>query len=286
MTTEPPTTARSATPTDPPSPVDPAAGRNGRLSEWHRAVLVGLIAYVVTRLCVLAGAGVRSAQMVVDARKLAETTGVEPAEPSALSTITEVLTSWDGRWYLEIIRHGYPSSIPPNITYEQTEARAAFFPVYPWIVRAVDVVLPGGDTLAAVAVNVVLGALSVVFIGLLARELYDTRIAARAMIVYVVFPGSFVLSFTYSEATLIVCATACLWFLVREQLWLAGIAALIGTGSRPNGVALVAACAVASLLAIRRSRDWSSLVAVVLAPLGFIGFQWYVDRTAGGRGAW
>ena len=61
---------------------------------------------------------------------------------------------------------------------------------------------------------------------------------------------------------------------------------MIGTGTRPNGVGLVAACVVASFIAIRRSRDWMSLVAVVLSPLGFIGFQLYVDHTAGERGAW
>ncbi len=257
-----------------------------RLTAWHRAVIVGLIAYVVSRLCVLAGAGVRAAQMAVDARKLAEATGTTTTKPSAVHTITEVLTSWDGRWYLEIIRHGYPSSIPPNITYDQLEARAAFFPVYPWLARAVDVVLPGGDTLAAIALNLVLGAVAVVLIGLLARQLYDTRVATRAMVLFAVFPGSFVLSFTYSEATLIVLAAACLLFLLREQWWLAGLAAMLGTGTRPNGLALVAACVVASFLAIRRTRAWGSLVAVVLSPLGFILFQWYVDHTAGERGAW
>ena len=61
---------------------------------------------------------------------------------------------------------------------------------------------------------------------------------------------------------------------------------MIGTATRPNGVGLVAACVVASFIAIRRSRDWMSLVAVVLSPLGFIGFQLYVDHTAGERGAW
>jgi hypothetical protein len=257
-----------------------------RLSDWHRAVAVGLIAYVVTRLCVLAGAAVRASQMAVDARKLAEIAGVPAEEPTAIHTITEVLTSWDGRWYLELIRRGYPDSIPANITYEQLEARAAFFPVYPAIARAADWVLPGGDTLAAIFVNLVLGAVSVVLVGLLARQLYGVTVASRAMVLYVVFPGSFVLSFTYSEATLIVLAAACLLFLVREQWWLAGIAGMIGTATRPNGVGLVAACAVASVIAIRRSRDWTSLVAVVLSPLGFIGFQWYVDRRSGERGAW
>ncbi len=276
-------TAESAIATDTDVPSD---RRATGLTDWHRAVIVGMIAYVVTRLCVLAGAAVRASQMAVDARKLAELAGVPAEEPTAVHTITEVLTSWDGRWYLELIRRGYPDSIPANITYEQLEARAAFFPVYPWIARAVDRVLPGGDTLAAILVNVVMGALAVLLVGLLARELYGVGIASRSMVLFAVFPGSFVLSFTYSEATLIVLAAACLLFLVREQWWLAGVAAMIGTGTRPNGVGLVAACVVASFIAIRRSRDWTSLVAVVLSPLGFIGFQVYVDHITGERGAW
>jgi hypothetical protein len=239
-----------------------------------------MAAYAVSRLCVLAAAGVRASQMAVDARK----DGIP--EPSVLTTITNVLTSWDGRWYLELIRRGYPDSIPPNITYEQLEARAAFFPVYPWLSRGVDAVLPGGDTLAALSLNFVLGAVAVLLVGLIARRLYSVSAAARAMTLFAVFPGSFVLSFAYSEAVLIVLAAACLLFLIDERWVLAGITAAIATGARPNGIALVAACAVASFLAIRKSRDWWSLVAPILAPIGFIGFQWYVDRTAGERGAW
>ena len=249
-------------------------------SRWIRALLVGLAAYVVSRMCVVAAAGVRAAQLAVDAR--ADGT----PEPSAFETITNVLTSWDGRWYLELVRRGYPDSIPPDITYEQLEARAAFFPVYPWSVRALDAVLPGGDTVAALALNFVLGAIALVLVGLIARRLYSISAAARAMTLFAVFPGSFVLSFAYSEATLIVLAAACLLLLLDERWILAGVTAAVATGARPNGIALVVACAVASFIAIRTSRDWRSLVAPVLAPIGFIGFQWYVDRTAGERGAW
>jgi hypothetical protein len=249
-------------------------------SDWHRAVFVGLAAYIVSRMCVIAAAGVRASQLAVDARLDGD------EEPTAYETITNVLTSWDGRWYLELVRRGYPESIPADITYEQLEARAAFFPVYPWTVRALDTVLPGGDTFAALFLNFVLGAIAVVLVGLLARRLYSISVAARAMTLFAIFPGSFVLSFAYSEAMLIVLAAACLLFLVDERWWLAGLSAAVATGARPNGVALVVACAVASLLAIRRSRDWWSLVAPILAPAGFLGFQWYVDRTAGERGAW
>ena len=131
----------------------------GAEPSWRRALAVGLAVYVVSRLCVIAGTAVRAAQMAVDARADGE------PEPSAGSVIGQVLTSWDGKWYLEIVRGGYPSSVPPNITYEQLEARAAFFPLYPWTARALDVVLPGGDTLAALLLNFVLGAVSVVLVG-------------------------------------------------------------------------------------------------------------------------
>ncbi len=249
-------------------------------ASWTRALAVGLAAYAVSRLCVLAGTAVRAAQKAVDAR------ADGAVEPSAASTILEALASWDGLWYLEIVRSGYPDSIPAEITYEQVEARAAFFPVFPWLVRGLDRVLPGGDTFAALSLNFVFGAIAVVLVGILARRLYSVGVAARAMTLFAIFPGSAVLSFAYSEATLIVLAAACLIFLVDERWWLAGIAAALATATRPNGIALVAACAVAALLAIRRSRDWWSLVSVALAPIGFLFFQWYVDRTAGESGAW
>jgi hypothetical protein len=247
---------------------------------WTRALVVGLGVYLVSRVCVIGATAVRAAQMTVDARADGE------PERGAAAIIGEVLTSWDGRWYLELVRRGYPDSIPADITYEQVEARAAFFPLYPWTVRALDWVLPGGDTLAALFLNFVLGAVSVVLVGLLARRLYTVSVAARSMTLYAVFPGSAILSFAYSEALLIVLAAACLILLIDERWLLAGLAAGLATATRPNGVAVVAACAVASFLAIRRSRDWWSLVSVALAPLGFLAFQWYVDHTAGERGAW
>ena len=96
---------------------------------FRRAMAVGLTAFVVSRLCVLVGAAVRAAQRVVDVREeIVERTAaglpILESEPTAGSEISNVLTSWDGRWYLEIIRNGYPDSLPANITYEQLEARA------------------------------------------------------------------------------------------------------------------------------------------------------------------
>ena len=96
-----------------------------------------------------------------------------------------------------------------------------------------------------------------ILVGVLARRLFDTDVAERAMVLFAVFPGSFVLSYAYAEALLIVLAALCLWFLLDERWLLAGITAALATATRPNGLALVAACAVAAFLAIRARRDWS-----------------------------
>ncbi len=249
-------------------------------SEWRRAVAVGIGAYLFSRLCVVGGAAVRAMQVTVDQR-----TSGEPEEGAA-SLLTGVFTQWDGKWYLELVRSGYPQRVPADITFNQLEARAAFFPMFPGAVKIVDAVLPGGDTMAALALNFVLGAISVVLVGLLARRVFSDSVAARSMILYAVFPGSFVLSFAYSEALFIVVSAAGLLFLLDERWMLAGLAAAMATATRPNGVAIVFACFVAAAIAVKTKREWSAVVAVLIAPLGFVAFQLYVDETANERGIW
>ncbi|MGH9272309.1 MAG: glycosyltransferase family 39 protein, partial [Ilumatobacteraceae bacterium] len=156
----------------------------------------------------------------------------------------------------------------------------------PSLVRGLDAVLPGGDVFAALALNIVLSVVAVVLVGVLARRLFDATVAERAMVLFAVFPGSFVLSYAYAEALLIVLSAACLWCLLEGRWLLAGIVAALATATRPNGLALVAACAVAAGIAIYRRRDWWSIVAPVLAPTGFIAFQIWLGAHTGESAPW
>lgn len=249
-------------------------------SPWPSYLKRAGIAYLASRLCVIAGAAIVAAQEVAEANRLGE-----PRPRNAVGLITQVLTSWDGAWYLRIIRDWYPTTIPPDVTYNDMEARAAFFPVYPMLVRTLDHVLPGGDVFASLFINFVLGAVAIYLVGLIARDLFGPRIAYRAMVLMCFFPGSVALSLTYSEATLITVAAGCLLMLHRKHWLAAGLLAAIGSGTRPNGIGLIVACAVAAFFAIKDDRDWRSLAAPILAPIGFVGFQLYLyDRT--GEWAW
>jgi hypothetical protein len=263
-----------------------------RNSNWWRMLRHALPIYILSRACVLVGAAVVAAELRVDGN-LADERGLAVADPhstvvggSAVRPILDVLTSWDGLWYMELVRNGYPSVIPPDVTYHVPEARAAFFPMFPLLGRVFDTVLPGGDSFAVLTMNAILGLIAVVLIALIAQRLYGERVGRTTATLVALFPGSFVLSFAYSEALMIVLAAACMLMLIDHEWVAAGVFAALVTATRPNGVAIIVACAVAAYFAIRDDRDWSSLASVLLAPIGFITFQVWLGQHTGEAGAW
>lgn len=247
---------------------------------WGKALRKAGVVYLLSRLFVIMGAAIAvAAQAVVD-----RTNDLEPE--NGFSALAAILDSWDGHWYLDVVREGYPHHIMPNVTYLVSDARAAFFPLYPRLVHYFDVVIPGGPVSIALAINIILGACFVFLAGYLCRGLFDIKTAEKAMILIALFPGSFVLSMAYSEALMLTIVALC-FIALRDKHWIwAGILAAMATATRPNGVALVAACAVASLIAIRNERDWRSLVAPALSPIGFIGFMWFLRNHTGEDWAW
>jgi len=244
---------------------------------WFHAAAV----FVLSRIFVLAGAATKA---VFNA---GGQPGVGASKPTATTRdVIDVLTDWDGAWYLRVAQNGYPRTIPHPVDWFDPAARAAFFPLYPRLVHIADRILPGSTKGAALAVSWVLGALAVALVGLLALQVFDARVARRTMILMSLLPGSFVLSYAYSEGLLIVLAAATLWFLHRRWWVAAGLAAALATATRPNALALVLACIVAAVIAIRERRDWWSLAAPLLSPMGYLGFQLFLAGHTGERLPW
>ena len=247
---------------------------------WGKTLRRAGVVYLMSRLFVVMGAAIAvAAQAVAD-----RTNDVVPA--NGLKGLAAILDSWDGHWYLDVVREGYPHHIMPNVTYFVSDARAAFFPLYPRLVHYLDILIPGGPVSVALAINIVLGALFIFLAGYLCRDLFDIKTAEKAMILIALFPGSFVLSMAYSEALMLTIVALC-FIALRDKHWVwAGVLAAMATATRPNGIALVAACAAASYLAIRNNREWRSLLAPVLSPLGFLGFMWFLRMHTGENMAW
>jgi len=247
---------------------------------WGKTLRRAGVVYLMSRLFVVMGAAIAVAAQAVTDR----TNDIVPA--NGLKGLAAILDSWDGHWYLDVVREGYPHHIMPNVTYFVSDARAAFFPLYPRLVHYLDILIPGGPVSVALAINILLGALFIFLAGYLCRDLFDIKTAEKAMILIALFPGSFVLSMAYSEALMLTIVALC-FIALRDKHWVwAGVLAAMATATRPNGIALVAACAAASYLAIRNNREWRSLLAPVLSPLGFLGFMWFLRMHTGENMAW
>jgi len=202
-------------------------------------------------------------------------------------SLDALLRRLDASWYIDTARAGYvaQAATPEAIAADPAVLRGAFFPLWPMVARLTR---PPGVPLevSATVVVTLLGFGVVVGSWLLVARLVDRDAADRAALLVCVFPGSFVLSIAYAEALMLCLVVACLLALTRGQWLLAGVAAALATATRPNAVALVASCAWASALAIHHRREWRSLIAPALAPVGVLVFHGFLWWRTGRPDAW
>jgi hypothetical protein len=171
----------------------------------------------------------------------------------------------------------------------------ASFPGYP---AAIDSLawLPGVSIASAgFAVTVLAGLAAAWGLATLGLKLTaDSRISLIMVAIWAVAPGCNALSRVHSEA--LFCALA-VWALVAlvDRRWLtAGILVMLAGTVRSTALALVAAVVVAvalGLIQAARTRQrigawWRPVTALLLAPLGLLGYWGYVARVTHRPDGW
>ena len=170
--------------------------------------------------------------------------------------------AWDAHWYVRIMRAGY---LPWSET-GATQA-TAFFPLVPWIGRAVSWLL--GSERAAVLVvanGAALAAVLLVFVAM--RAWRGERVARAGLVVLLLYPSSLFLWAFYSEATFIALSAAALLSCHRGRSLLAGGLGVPLAMTRLPGISIVPAL-VAGRFEHRRRLDPASL-ALLLPVLGLL----------------
>lgn len=198
-------------------------------------------------------------------------------------TIVDALQRWDGGWYLDAAG-GY--TYPDVTAAELYQVDIAFFPLFPFLIRAVHMITGWTPMTAGIVVSAVFGALSIVAIWLLINRVSGREVADRAAMFVAFFPGSIALSLIYAEGVMLTAAACCLLALVERRWVLAGVLGALATAARPNGIAAAAACGVAALIAIYRSRDWRALLAPVIASLGLVLYLVWLWAVTGAWNVW
>jgi hypothetical protein len=189
----------------------------------------------------------------------------------------KLVSPWDGGNYLSVMTDGYAASLP-GIDGVDGPPTAAFFPLFPLLVRGVAEVTGAPLVWTGIVLNHLLGGLAVALSFLLARRYVPHPVAVRAAILFCVLPGAGVISLLYAEALLLALAAGSLLALSSRRWVLVGVLGMLATATRPTGVAVAVAAAAFSVVAIRDRQEWRSLWSPALAPLGalaYFGYLWW-----------
>jgi hypothetical protein len=163
----------------------------------------------------------------------------------------DVWGNWDGAWYADIAERGYARASSP-----------AFFPLYPFLARALGWLLGGHVLLAAVIVSLAACLASFVLLHRLTLDLAGPAVADRAVLYLAVFPASLFLQAAYAESLFLLLALATFMLAERGRFAWAGAACGGALLTRPAGIALLAALVA---FAARRPDRRRGLAAVALA---------------------
>jgi hypothetical protein len=172
---------------------------------------------------------------------------------------------WDSVWYLAIARDGYDA-----------HGRAAFFPLYPLLVRAGGWVL-GSPLVAAVLISTACFVVALAVLHELTRLELGAGAARWTVIALAASPMSFFFSAVYSESLFLALSGGALLSARRGRWWWAGALGGLAAATRSAGVVLLVP------LVLFAWPRWRDLRALVLVPLGLGGFM--AALALGGHGA-
>ena len=192
-----------------------------------------------------------------------------PAVTSGWHNALGALERQDALWYLRIADTGY----------RPDDGSAAFFPLYPLLIRLVTPLVAGRTMLAGLVVSnaSLLGALILLY-GLTTFEFSEAH-ARTAVALLACFPTSLFLLAPYSESTFLLLAVAAFWWARRDRWALAALAAALAGMTRSVGVVLVPALLVEAV-AQHRERGVpllpraSAALATLAGPALVLAYWW------------
>jgi hypothetical protein len=246
----------------------PAIGWRERLSAVATEFRLdgGLVAlFVASRLLIVLAAFV--AEALIPRNPL--------LEPGADGPILRSLTSWDGWYYLGIVRDGYQAA-PVSGDY----ANIAFPPLYPVLIRLLSWPIPGSEGIVAILIS------NVAFIGALAllvrlgTPYLGRRRATVAAGLLIIYPFASVFAMAYTESLFLLLMLAAFLAAERGHRAWAGIFLALSVLCRLQGIALI----LPLLIVMLRQDGWRlrpSQAWLLLGPLAGAAFLAYIATVTG-----
>ncbi|MEV8007087.1 mannosyltransferase family protein [Streptomyces parvus] len=210
-----------------------------------------------------------------------------PAQPGVreAAPLLAPFQHWDANHYLHIARDGYfPAGAGPGTS--GWDNREAFFPGYPFLLRAVHTVVPDW-TAAGLLISFVAGAVAVLALARIARAyLPEEGVGHRTAVLFLLSPCAVFLAAGYTEALFLAFALPA-WLAAMKHRWaLAAVLTTFGAAVRVSGLFLAAAIGLLFLLSARTGRHWRSVGWTLLPALPPAAYSWYLHAHTGDWMAW
>jgi hypothetical protein len=185
------------------------------------------------------------------------------------------LTSWDGWYYLGIVREGYHVA-PVAGDYRDV----AFLPLFPIVVRVFSAPWPHLAGLVAVLVSNVAFLFALGLLSRLGEPYLGRRRAVLAASLLAIYPFASAFAMAYTESLFLLVTVAAFLAAERGQRAAAGVLLALACLARFQGLALVVPL---WLVLIRRDgwRPQPSHAWLLLGPLAAAGFLLYVGWLTG-----
>ncbi|GGZ06614.1 glycosyltransferase family 39 protein [Streptomyces poonensis] len=222
------------------------------------------------------------------------------------SAHTLLTARWDSLWYVRVadLGYGYEVRLPNG----DVHSNLAFFPLLPWLERAVSAVTPLSYADAGLLVSSLASLAAAWGIFAVADHLYGRRAGICAVLLWAVLPVGIVQSMAYTESLFTALAAWALYAVLTGRWITAGALSALAGLTRPVGAAVAAAvwaAAIASYVRERRALagdgnrpppfvwDGSTgaphgtsvvrrALGMLLAPLGAAGYALWVGHRSGG----
>ena len=154
--------------------------------------------------------------------------------------------TWDGMHYLYLSQHGYAANHPT----------AAFYPLWPFLIRAGSVVLAGHSLIAALVLSNLLSCLGLWMLhDWMSRK--DRPLADVTLLLILAYPGSLFFMFAYTESLFLFLSISFFVFLMQRKYWMTALVSFFLPLTRSVGV----------LSMIPLIYDVGSLTGLPLQPL-------------------
>lgn len=191
-------------------------------------------------------------------------------------TLSSVLTRWDAIHYISIARGGYFEDMDPT-SLGGYQARLAFFPLFPYLLRAVREAT-GLDYLpAALVINSLAGVALVAAVMMIAKHMgAGTRGQVAGGVLIAGAPMGLTYNMPYTEALFSALAFWALYFMLQQRWGLVGILVFFTCLTRITGIDLWIVFLLVVL--VHGWRNCSAWIALALSPLGLVAYLIFVGK--------